>query len=194
MTMNETTTGNRPVEDIIPRLDAAVCPGELRATTERVKSELEAFCREGPVTLPRSFSECRPEGYARRLLHRNEALGYTVVVMTWGPRQATELHDHAGIWCVECVLSGELAVIQYDLVERLGDRFRFEQQKLVNAGVGTAGCLIPPFEYHVLANALHDRATMTLHVYGGEMNFCNLYRPDRPGWWTQIPKNLGYAN
>jgi len=192
--MDVTTTEERSIDDLIPRLDAAVRLGELRATTGRVKSELEDFCRERPVALPGGFDECRPDGYARRLLHRDEELGYTVVVMTWGPGQATELHDHAGIWCVECVLSGKLAVTQYDLVERQGARFRFEQQKLVNAGVGTAGCLIPPFEYHVLANALPDRATVTLHVYGGEMDFCNLYRPDGPGWWTQLPKNLDYAS
>lgn len=192
--MNVRTTGERSVDDLIRRLDAAVRLGDVRATTQRVKSELEALCGASAVALPERFSECRPDGYARRLLHRDEELGYTVVVMTWGPRQATELHDHAGIWCVECVLSGAVEVTQYELVERQGARLRFEPQKLVKAGVGTAGCLIPPLEYHVIANALPDRASMTLHVYGGEMDFCNLYRPDGPGWWTQSAKNLDYAN
>ena len=60
--------------------------------------------------------------------------------------------------------------------------------------LGTAGCLIPPFEYHTLANALSDRPTITLHVYGGEMDFCNLYRPTDQGWWHQVPRSLEYAN
>ena len=39
-----------------------------------------------------------------------------MVVMTWGPGQKTALHDHAGIWCVECVVDGNMEVAQYDLM------------------------------------------------------------------------------
>jgi predicted metal-dependent enzyme (double-stranded beta helix superfamily) len=113
--------------------------------------------------------------------------------MTWGPGQGTELHDHAGIWCVECVLDGELAVTQFDLVESRDDRYRFERRQSVRAGIGTAGCLIPPFEYHTLSNALPGRSTVTVHVYGGEMDCCNTYRPDGSGWWSRIAKRLDYA-
>ena len=56
--------------------------------------------------LPDRFRVARAEGYARRLLHRNDRLGYTAVVMTWAPGQRTPLHDHAGIWCVEGVVEG----------------------------------------------------------------------------------------
>ncbi len=192
--MRTTTTHELPLPELIHKLDAAVRIGEVQRTTARIKSELEDFCARPDHALPSRFCECRPDGYARRLLHRDPDLGYTVVVMTWGPGQGTELHDHAGIWCVECVVQGELLVTQYDAVEQDGDRFRFEKRQQLRAGVGTAGCLIPPFEYHTLTNALPDRATVTLHVYGGEMSFCNLYRPDDAGWWQQIAKDLGYAS
>src|SRR4029077_17861545 len=86
-------------------------------------------------------------------LHRDESGRYTIVVMTWGPDQKTALHDHAGIWCVECVVDGNMEVAQYDLVGEQGESYRFEQRSRVIAGRGSAGCLIPPFEYHTLAHA-----------------------------------------
>ena len=51
---------------------------------------------------------------------------YTAVVMTWGPGQKTPLHDHAGMWCVECVVEGELEVVQFDLMEQADGRCRFD--------------------------------------------------------------------
>ena len=51
--------------------------------------------------------------YARRLLHRDPAGRYTAIVMTWGPGQGTAVHDHGGLWCVEGVVDGEIAVTQY---------------------------------------------------------------------------------
>jgi hypothetical protein len=56
------------------------------------------------------------------------------------------------------------------------DEYRFETRGCVHASVGSAGCLIPPFEYHVLANAI-DQPSITLHVYGGEMMTCHIFEP-----------------
>jgi hypothetical protein len=50
--------------------------------------------------------------------------------------------------------------------------------------------LIPPHDYHVLANALPDRPSITLHVYGGEMDHCNVFEPRADGWYEQIPRQL----
>ncbi|NIL99465.1 MAG: hypothetical protein GTN89_00530 [Acidobacteria bacterium] len=44
----------------------------------------------------------------------------------------------------------------------------------------------------MLANANSDRKAVTLHVYGGEMDRCNVYEPADDGWWTRHPKSLGY--
>ncbi len=112
--------------------------------------------------------------------------------MTWGPGQQTQLHDHAGMWCVECVVEGELDVVQYELVEQVDGRCRFDRRNVVRAVVGDAGCLIPPFEYHVLRNALPDRRSVSLHVYAGEMDRCNLYLPRDDGWWDKNAARLEY--
>jgi 3-mercaptopropionate dioxygenase len=176
---------------LLARLDAAVQLRDADAITQRIKRELQDAIRARSVTLPERFLRVRPEGYARRLLHRNDALGYTAVVMTWGPGQRTPLHDHAGIWCVEGVLSGQMDVTQFDLVEESGDAYRFEAKGCVHASVGSAGCLIPPFEYHILANAL-ETPSITLHVYGGEMTTCHVFEPADNGRYLRRERPLSY--
>jgi predicted metal-dependent enzyme (double-stranded beta helix superfamily) len=176
---------------LIASLDAAVQLHDADAITRRIKHELERAIHRRAVALPDRFHQVRPEGYARRLLHRNDLLGYTAVVMTWGPGQRTPLHDHGGIWCVEGVLEGRMDVTQYDLVEESPSAFRFEAKGCVHAAVGSAGCLIPPFEYHVLANALEE-PSITLHVYGGEMTTCHVFEPVDGGRYVRRERSLCY--
>lgn len=161
---------------LIAKIDAAVTLEDPGAIARGVKAALEDAIGTRSIVLPERFHRVRAEGYARRLLHRNDRLGYTAVVMTWGPGQGTPLHDHAGIWCVEGVLEGRMDVTQFDLVEEADDDCRFVAKGSVRAAVGSAGCLIPPFEYHVLANAV-DTPSLTLHVYGGEMTTCHVFEP-----------------
>jgi predicted metal-dependent enzyme (double-stranded beta helix superfamily) len=181
----------RDLADLIARLDAAVRLGDPAAITVRIKQELEGAIRARAVALPESFRQPRAEGYARRLLHRDDELGYTAVVMTWGPGQHTPLHDHAGIWCVEGVVEGRMDVTQYDLVEESAGGYQFEAKGCVHAAVGSAGCLIPPFEYHVLANAI-DEPSITLHVYGGEMTTCHVFEPVAGGRYVRQERALAY--
>jgi predicted metal-dependent enzyme (double-stranded beta helix superfamily) len=177
--------------DLIARIDDAVRLHDPETITQQVKCALQDAIRARTVDLPERFHFVRPDGYARRLLHRNDDLGYTAVVMTWGPGQQTPLHDHAGIWCVEGVVQGRMDVTQYDLVEEAGAAYRFEAKGCVHAAVGSAGCLIPPFEYHILANAL-DEPSITLHVYGGEMTTCHVFEPTTDGRYVRRERALSY--
>ena len=109
------------VDPLIDRLCAAVRLGEVHAITERIKNDLESFIPAEGLTLPEHFRQPMPDRYARRLLYRDDELGFTAVVMTWGPGQRTALHDHAGIWCVEGVIEGEMAVTRYELLAEEAD-------------------------------------------------------------------------
>lgn len=180
------------IRNLISCLDEAVRLGDIPATTHHIKNKIGALCTCRDFALPRRYTECCEASYARRLLHHDPELNYTVVVMTWGPGQGTGLHDHAGIWCVECVVEGELEVTQYDLREEHEGLCRFTRTQQLKTGIGDAGCLIPPYEYHVLANAHADRRAVTLHVYGGEMDHCNVYEPAENGWWERRTRSLSY--
>ena len=177
--------------DVRERLDAAVTLPSLDKVTEAVKHTLQDGLRDGTLQVPASMQVPRSDTYARRLLYRDPAGRYSMVVMTWGPGQKTALHDHAGIWCVECVMDGSMEVAQYDLVSENGGEFRFARQNSVHANRGSAGCLIPPFEYHTLANAA-DSASITLHVYGGDMTYCHAFEPQPGGAWRRVRKELSF--
>jgi predicted metal-dependent enzyme (double-stranded beta helix superfamily) len=180
-------------DELARRLREAVRLGETRAITRRVQGHLTEVLGGGGLELEDHFYAPLPDTYARRLLHRDEAEGFTVVVMTWGPGQSTPVHDHAGIWCVEGVVEGMMEVTHLELIEETADgRCRFVEQGHSVAGVGSSGALIPPFEYHSLGNALDDRVSVTVHVYGGEMDHCSVFEPLTDGAWRRRRKRLSY--
>ena len=161
------SSANSDFAELVRQLDAAVELGDARRSTAAVKKTLSDMIRAGRIRLPERFYGTLPDTYARRLLHRDEARGYSAIVMTWGPGQGTMLHDHSGIWCVEGVIAGEMEVIQYEMTEdgsQTDGAYRFAPRGRVRAQPGASGALIPPFEYHVLRNARHDTAAVTLHV------------------------------
>jgi predicted metal-dependent enzyme (double-stranded beta helix superfamily) len=177
--------------DVRERLDAVIHGRPAGQVPGLVKTVLIDSMECGSLAVPPEFRQPIAGSYARRLLHRDPAGQYTIVVMTWGPGQKTALHDHAGIWCVECVVDGNMEVAQYDLMSEAGGVFRFEQRTHVVAGRGSAGCLIPPFEYHTLGNAAAT-PSVTLHVYGGEMDHCHVFEPAGDGSYRRVRKELSY--
>ncbi len=178
-------------DELIARLDRAVDRGSPDAITTRVKADLEDLLGRAVVLLPDRFRQPRADTYARRLLHRDPAGRYTAIVMTWGPGQGTPVHDHGGLWCVEGVVEGQIAVTHYD-VEAGTDGLTVEKGDTILAGTGTAGRLIPPTDYHVLANALSDTPSMTLHVYGGDLSRCRVFLPDSNGRYVETVRALSF--
>jgi 3-mercaptopropionate dioxygenase len=175
------------------RLDAVIHAERLERVPELVKAILVDSMRCGSLAVPESFRAPIAGTYARRLLYRDPGGRYTIVVMAWAAGQKTALHDHAGIWCVECVVDGQMEVAQYDLQSERNGRYRFAERSRVLAGRGSAGCLIPPFEYHTLGNAAAT-PSITLHVYGGEMDHCHVFEPEADGSYRRIRKELAYHN
>lgn len=191
--------GSAPAADfqgasrLIPLLDAAVRRADPRATTHAIKDALCEIFRCQGIDLPSGLCAPCADSYARRLLYRSPDLGYTVVAMTWGPGQGTLIHDHAGMWCVEGVWRGQIEVQQFEVVEHEGERYRFEHCGTVQAGTGSAGCLIPPHEYHLIRNPLSDQSAVSLHIYGGEMDNCHVFEPLTSGWYKRHSKPLSYT-
>ena len=178
--------------ELVERLNAAVDERTPEAITRRVKRDLEELLGRGGLQLPERFKQPRPDCYARRLLYQDPADRFTAVVMTWGPGQGTPVHDHGGLWCVEGVVEGQMQVTQYD-VHPDGERFVVSPVgKPIAAGVGTAGRLIPPTDYHVLANAQSDATSITLHIYGGNLTGCRIFTPDDKGGYTESVRALSY--
>jgi len=169
---------------LIEAIDAAVQLADEAATTDALRSLLCRSIRDQAVRLPSCVFEREDDHYARRELYRSEEFGYSVVAMTWGPRQGTPIHDHAGQWCVEGVWEGFLEITPYELVETQGRRYRFEPRGTMNAGAGSAGSLIPPHEYHTIQNPSEDAIAVSLHIYRRPLESCAKFHPDANGWYT----------
>jgi predicted metal-dependent enzyme (double-stranded beta helix superfamily) len=180
-------------DKLIALMDSAVAAGKPEAVTETIKHDLCRLINQQEVRLPIKLSRPCAEHYARRLLYRSEEYDYTVVAMTWGPGQGTPLHDHAGLWCVEGVWQGQLEVEQYELLERSDARFRFKRCETMHASVGTAGCLIPPHEFHRIYNPT-ARSAVSVHIYSSDMLSCHTFEPAEGQWYTEETHPLSYDN
>ena len=182
------------LQELIQRLDAAVEAPDDASRCEAVASALRSTVRDDGAFLDEAMTRPVAGHYGRRLLHQDPTGRYTVIVMIWGEGQGTPLHDHAGIWCVECVYQGSVRVTSY---AREADRdsmrgiYGFRREEDIVTGVGDAGALIPPWEYHVLENASSETA-VTIHVYGGDMEVCRIFEPQPDGGWRRVEKELAY--
>ena len=176
-------TGNAEskVEELIRLLDAAVDLADCGERCDRVKNVLHDIVEDGGEFVPADLMKPAPDKYARRLLHKDPAGRYSVVVMVWGTNQGTPLHDHCGHWCVECVYRGRIKVVSYDKVSETGDQFQFSAETEIFAGPGDAGALIPPFEYHTIEN-VEDTPSVTIHVYAEELEWCYVFLKDGDGF------------
>ena len=179
--------------DLLRRLDAAVANDDLHDLCRAVKQALTDTIAQGADFLAPSFLRPAPDRYARRLLHRDPAGRYTIVVMVWDVGQGTPLHDHSGMWCVECVYQGRIRVTSFDLEGGpAAERIRFTPESVVMAGRGEAGHLIPPFEYHKIEN-VDSAPAVTIHVYGGEMTSCTAFFPLDDGGYRREVRALSYT-
>lgn len=175
------------VESFLDRV--ARCTGEPDPAP-CVRDCLSGAIRDG-LALPERFLAPDAGRYARHLLARFPS-GATAIVMVWGPGQGTPIHDHAGMWCVEGVLTGRIEVVRYYLRERRGALVRMEAGERILSGVGEAGALIPPVDHHTIANARAEPSA-TIHVYQGEMDRSALFFPERDGLYRVEEKSLAYT-
>jgi len=181
------------VNELIRRLDEAVAIRDDEVRCQNVKRVLSSVVESGEDFLDASYLEPTPDCYARRLLHRDPEGRYSALVMVWDKGQGTPLHDHAGMWCVECVYRGRIRVTSYSVHGGNPETgvVQFQRETVVHAGKADAGALIPPFEYHVLENAAEQPA-VTIHVYGGDMTYCHIFEPVEGGWRRKY-KELRYT-
>lgn len=176
---------------LIDAIDAAVSQPDDPAVADALRRAMCELIRDPQVRLPACVLEPVSDHYARRELYRSEALGYSVIAMTWGPGQGTPIHDHAGMWCVEGVWHGQLEITQYEFIGEQADGCVFKPVGTINAGFGSAGSLIPPYEYHTIRNPSADALAVSLHVYKGEMRSCCVFQPITGQRYRRATRELG---
>jgi predicted metal-dependent enzyme (double-stranded beta helix superfamily) len=104
------------------------------------------------------------DGYRQHLLHVSESRRLSVVALVWLPGQRTPIHDHVS-WCVVGVYRGLEDETRFRLVERNGER-RLLPVDRVQAPAGHVEALVPPAENIHSVAAVGNRKTISIHVYG----------------------------
>ncbi len=188
-------TSDQWIADLATQIDAAMVGGDDADRCLRIKDAVMAQVGAGDCPLDPALLKPTPDGYGRRLLHKDPGGAYSVVLMIWGSDQGTPLHDHSGMWCVECVCVGSVTVESY---ERLPNRcsgtglWDFKKVESVKATVGEAGALIPPFDYHTVHN--HGTTpSATIHIYCGELTECSIFVPTGSGYQHEV-RPLTYSD
>ncbi len=180
------------VQELIALIDDAVDRMPGNGCCQTVKEALEKVVLSQEDFIGAEFLEPAPGKYARRLLHLDPAGRYSVLVMVWDNGQGTALHDHDNMWCVECVYRGRIKVTSYSSFGEKHGLHKFQPAKVVYAGQGEAGALIPPYDHHTLENA--DVApAVTIHVYGGEMTACHAFVPVEGDLYRRERRELTYT-
>ncbi len=167
------------IQDLGRAVTTAPCDGTRCRAVEQALVDAAS-----PDLLPPELRQPDADHYARHLIYREPQGKFSMIAMVWGPGQSTPIHDHGGLWCVECVLQGRIEVRSYRPVDHPEDgRVGFTCAEVIGAGFGESGHLIPPLDHHVLANP-HDDVAVTLHVYGGDLVWCRAYVPHDDGGYV----------
>lgn len=176
------------VDHLASQIRDALASVHDEAAVQRVRRCLESAIKMGGDFLPAKFRQPASDGYARRVVYADPGGSFTIMAMVWGPGQGTPLHDHDGLWVVECVYTGSIQVVNYDYSGVKDGLHQFAMDTVSVAEKGESDYRMPPFEHHEIANASDDIA-ITLHVFGGQMTHCAIFEPV-DGGYRRIERSL----
>lgn len=138
--------------------------------------------------LPEAYAQPDPDRYRQYLLHCDARERFSVVSFVWGPGQGTPIHDHR-TWGLVGVLRGS---------ERSERFVRNPDGSLKHAGTdvlheGEVEAVSPRIgDIHRVSNAETRHASISIHVYGGNIGAIERATYDLEGRAKRFVS--GYAN
>jgi predicted metal-dependent enzyme (double-stranded beta helix superfamily) len=115
--------------------------------------------------LPPEFAEPDPHCYRQYLLYCDPLERFSVVSFVWGPGQRTPVHDHT-VWGLIGMLRGAEVARNYTTTA-CGRLALTGTEALVPGAVSAVSPTIG--DIHQVENALCDRPSISIHVYGGNI-------------------------
>ena len=140
--------------------------------------------------LPEEYTLPHPHHYQQYLLHADSGERFSIVSFVWGPGQRTPIHDHT-VWGLVGILRGAELSQRYDLPREGGPPVAFPSEILEAGSVEAVSPRIG--DVHAIANALPDRPSISIHVYGGNIGAIRRSVFD-PLTGRRKPFISGYAN
>jgi predicted metal-dependent enzyme (double-stranded beta helix superfamily) len=116
--------------------------------------------------LPEEFAQSHPDTYRQYLLYCDPLEQFSVVSFVWGPGHTTPVHDHT-VWGLVGVMRGAEKCEEF---ERPDDRqpMRKTGEHLIEPG-GIDAVSPTVGDIHTVSNALADRPSISIHVYGANI-------------------------
>ena len=193
--MNNLTRLRRFIGDMTSLVGGAWQDKDEAATVE-VGARLLGDLVSHDDWLPESMAKCPPHGYAQNMLYCDPLERFSVVSFVWAPSACTPVHDHQ-MWGLVGMLRGSETSQAY-------------RRDAVTGALTLGPCatlkpgdveILRPSEgdIHKVTNALADRGSISIHVYGGNIGAVKRFTfdPDtgKPnlfisGYTNQIVPNL----
>jgi predicted metal-dependent enzyme (double-stranded beta helix superfamily) len=115
--------------------------------------------------LPPAYAAADGKAYGQYLLYADPLDRFSIVSFVWGPGQSTPIHDHR-VWGLVGVLRGAEISTSYERRDdgslRAGAPERLTQGRVVAVSPEIG-------DIHAIANGLSDAASVSIHVYGGNI-------------------------
>lgn len=178
-----------PLREFVTRTAALVQQHADEATLlAALKPELAALVARDDW-LPDELAAPHPEHYRQYLLHADAGGRFSVVSFVWGPGQQTPVHDHT-VWGLVGVLRGEELSQPYTLGPGGVPQPAGEVERLKAGDVAAVSPTLG--DVHRVSNALADRVSISIHVYGANIGTVrrHVFAPDG----TVKDFVSGYAN
>jgi predicted metal-dependent enzyme (double-stranded beta helix superfamily) len=139
--------------------------------------------------LPDQYAQASQASYQQYLLHADSQERFSVVSFVWGPGQKSPIHDHT-VWGLVGILRG--AELEQSYV-RSGDGHLMPHGAPELLSQGEVAAVSPTVgDYHQVSNALEDRPSISIHVYGANIGAVQRSVYELDG--TRKPFRSGYSN
>ena len=135
------------------------------------------------------FARPHPQHYQQFLLYADPQDRFSVVSFVWGPGQYTPVHDHT-VWGLVGMLRGSESCQPYS---RMSDGRWVPAGFQIDMLPGDIEAVSPRIgDVHKVWNALRDQASISIHVYGGNIGKIERHSYREDGSRTKFVS--GYSN
>lgn len=116
--------------------------------------------------LPEQFATPNPERYQQYLLYCDPMERFSVVSFVWGPGQQTPVHDHT-VWGMVGVMRGAELCEEFHLDPSTGRLDSGGTHQVAPGGIDLVSPRVG--DIHTVSNALVNRPSVSIHVYGANI-------------------------
>ena len=125
--------------------------------------------------LPEASAASSATGYQQHLLYCDPQERFSVVSFVWAPAALTPVHDHM-VWGLIGMLRGAEIDQRYELDSSSGQLVPTRRDRLLPGDVGVVSPTLG--DIHQVSNGRDDQASISIHVYGGNIGAVRRHRYD----------------